>query len=102
MASSERLEPIPRLRIVPTAGGVGPSLGICLPRQALFPRTGRAAVTRTSGIDYARRALALWPGLDRSRLRRAGCDPRRIVRLVGERSAESPAVILAMLQGREG
>jgi hypothetical protein len=46
---------------------------------------------------YARRALALWPRLDREKLRRAKDDPRRIARLVARRTTLSVETIVLML-----
>ena len=44
-----------------------------------------------------RRALAIWPRLDRAALRRCGGDPRRIARLVSHRTTLSIEVIVGML-----
>ncbi len=46
---------------------------------------------------YRRRALLLWPRLDRVRLARTRGNPRLIARLVAQRSALPLEVILAML-----
>ena len=46
------------------------------------------------------RALALWPGLDRTALARTHGDPVRIARLVARRSALPETAILALLGGR--
>jgi hypothetical protein len=47
--------------------------------------------------DYRRRALGLWPGLDRGRLHRTGNDPLRIARLVSRGTGESTETILVLL-----
>ena len=44
-----------------------------------------------------RRALALWPRLDRRALRRCGGDPRRIARFVSRRTTLSIELIIGML-----
>jgi hypothetical protein len=44
-----------------------------------------------------RRALAIWPRLDRRALHRCGGDPRRIARLVSHRTSLSIDVIVGML-----
>jgi hypothetical protein len=44
-----------------------------------------------------RRALALWPGLDRRALARCRHDAACIARLVGRRSGSAPHTIRAML-----
>jgi hypothetical protein len=49
------------------------------------------------GEDYIRRALATWPRLDRSRLRRTRGDPVRIARLVAKRTKHSVDEILSHL-----
>lgn len=49
--------------------------------------------------DYQRRALLIWPGLDRSRLRRAHGDPWRIARLVAGRTTLPVETILTLLMG---
>jgi hypothetical protein len=48
-----------------------------------------------SGLD--RRALALWPRLQPSALRRCGHDPRRIAALVARRTSISKEAILRLL-----
>lgn len=50
-----------------------------------------------TGLTYTARALALWPRLDPSRLRRAKDDPLRIARLVEGRTKSSREEILALL-----
>ncbi len=49
-------------------------------------------------VDYARRALSIWPGIDRARLRRAHNDPLRIGRLVASRTSLPIESILVLLQ----
>lgn len=46
---------------------------------------------------YARRAAALWPRLDREKLRRTRGDPTRIARLVSRRTTLSVETIVLML-----
>jgi len=52
------------------------------------------------GRDCRERALALWPGLDRSKLRRTKGDPARIARLVERRTRLSYDDILSLLTSR--
>jgi len=59
---------------------------------------------RTSAIDacvFMQRALLMWPRLDRQKLARCGCDPRRIARLVARRTNLSIESIAAILEPRE-
>jgi hypothetical protein len=51
--------------------------------------------------DYRRRALAIWPGLDRSRLSRTHGDPWKIARLVSHRTRMPFESIVALLMGPE-
>ncbi len=44
-----------------------------------------------------RRALALWPRLDRRALLRCGGDPARLTKLVARRTSLPPAIIRAIL-----
>jgi hypothetical protein len=46
---------------------------------------------------YERRAVALWPRLDREKLRRTRGDPVRIARLVSRRTTLSVETIVLML-----
>jgi len=55
-----------------------------------------APVART---DVRIRALALWPGLDRQKLRRTQGDPNRVARLVARRTTLPPEAIVALLTG---
>ncbi len=48
---------------------------------------------------YQRRALLIWPGLDRARLRRTHGDPWKIARLVSHRSSLPTESILTLLMG---
>ena len=48
---------------------------------------------------YRRRAMLLWPGLDRSRLARTHGDPVRIASLVARRSGQPLDVIVSMVTG---
>ena len=50
---------------------------------------------------FEQRALRIWPGLDRSRLRRTGGDPWRIARLVEGRTRLTLEDILVLLMGPE-
>jgi hypothetical protein len=52
-----------------------------------------------AGRDYQRRALAIWPGLDRTRLRRTNGDPWKIATVVAARSSLSLEAILVLLMG---
>jgi hypothetical protein len=55
------------------------------------------------GTAMKRRALSVWPGLDRRKLQRTHGDPRRIARLVETRSGLLFDEILALLVGdRQG
>lgn len=58
----------------------------------------RVVPTPSAMIDYARRALSIWPGLDRDRLRRAHNDPVRISRLVAGRTSMAMESILVLLR----
>jgi len=49
------------------------------------------------GSPYERRALALWPRLDREKLHRTNGDPARIARLVARRTTLSFETIVLML-----
>jgi hypothetical protein len=59
----------------------------------------RGSAPRTWGA-VARRAIALWPSLDRKALRRCEHDPRRIAALVARGTRLSPETILGMLTMR--
>ena len=56
--------------------------------------------TRRPASIHARRALTLWPGLDRARLRQTRDDPLRIARLVATRTSLPLETILTLLTGR--
>jgi hypothetical protein len=47
--------------------------------------------------DYASRALALWPRIERQRLARVKHDPRRVAALISHRTRLSIAAILELL-----
>jgi len=47
--------------------------------------------------DVRSRALAIWPGLDRTKLTRTCGDPHRVARLVERRTTLSRETILGML-----
>jgi hypothetical protein len=51
----------------------------------------------SSVISLERRALALWPRLDRAALRRCRQDPARIAALIARRTALSPESIKQVL-----
>lgn len=52
----------------------------------------------TSGVGrIERRALALWPRLDRAALRRCNADPDRIAALVARRTSLPPEAIRSVL-----
>ncbi len=53
----------------------------------------------TTASVYQRRALLIWPGLDRARLRRTQGDPWKIARLVARRSSLPAESILTLLMG---
>ncbi len=53
----------------------------------------------TTPATYQRRALLIWPGLDRERLRRTHGDPWKIARLVAPRTSLSTESILTLLMG---
>lgn len=63
------------------------------------PATHATTISPTSHDPrgYAARALAVWPRLDRARLRRAHGDPVRIARVVAARTALSTETILGIL-----
>jgi hypothetical protein len=50
---------------------------------------------------YQQRALFMWPGLDRRRLRRTEGDPWKIARLVASRTSLSLEAIFFLLMGPE-
>ena len=59
---------------------------------------GRGGSVRSEGADaLERRALALWPRLDRAALRRCHNDARRIAALVARRTTMPPEAIVAVL-----
>lgn len=59
-------------------------------QQASSALTSRA-------VALERRALALWPRLDRAALRRCRQDPSRIAALISRRTALSPEAIKQVL-----
>jgi hypothetical protein len=61
------------------------------------PRGGRR-----SDDAPTRRALAMWPGLDRGALARCAGDPDRIARLVSRRTALSETAIRMILIEGDG
>ena len=59
---------------------------------------GRAGSVRSEGADaLERRAMALWPRLDRAALRRCHSDARRIAALVARRTTMPPEAALNVL-----
>jgi hypothetical protein len=50
--------------------------------------------------DFKARALAIWPGLDRQKLRRTHGDPVRIARLVEHRTRLPIEAIVSLLTGQ--
>ena len=57
------------------------------------------SVPRDHRNTYQRRALLVWPGLDRRELRRTEGDPWRLARLVASRTSLSLEAILVLLMG---
>jgi hypothetical protein len=54
----------------------------------------------TAQNDFKARALAIWPGLDRDKLRRTHGDPVRIARLVEHRTRLPIEAIVSLLTGQ--
>jgi hypothetical protein len=67
-----------------------PSL-IAAPQQTAQP---------TAQLDFRARALAIWPGIDRQKLRRTQGDPLRIARLVERRTRLPIEAIVSLLTGQ--
>jgi hypothetical protein len=63
--------------------------------QDLALRGGAGGLAFDSGLD--RRALALWPRLHPTALRRCGHDPHRIAALVARRTSIPKEAILRLL-----
>jgi hypothetical protein len=59
-----------------------------------------AATTGNATIDCRPRALMIWPGLDRDKLRRTHGDPVRVARLVEQRTRLPIEAIIGLLTGR--
>jgi hypothetical protein len=59
-----------------------------------------AVPDRIAKTDFRARALAIWPGLDREKLRRTHGDPVRIARLVEHRTRLSLEAIVSLLTGQ--
>jgi hypothetical protein len=55
---------------------------------------------RTAQLDFRARALAIWPGIDRQKLRRTQGDPLRIARLVERRTRLPIEAIVSLLTGQ--
>ena len=62
-------------------------------------RVPKGIAAHVGADDCRLRALALWPGLDRDKLRRTRGEIRRVARLVEKRTALSFETILGMLTG---
>jgi hypothetical protein len=59
---------------------------------------GTPALPRDDGLGYLeRRALGLWPRLDRGALRRCQGDVKRIAALVSRRTTMAPEAIVKVL-----
>ena len=65
-----------------------------------MPATTAATPQIAAATDYRARALAIWPGLDRDKLRRTQGDPLRIARLVEHRTRLPVEAIVGLLTGR--
>jgi hypothetical protein len=59
-----------------------------------------AATPGIAAVDCRARALAIWPGLDREKLRRTQGDPVRVARLVEQRTRLPVEAIIGLLTGR--
>jgi hypothetical protein len=59
-----------------------------------------ATTAKGHAIDCRARALAIWPGLDRAKLRRTQGDPVRVARLVEQRTRLPVEAIIGLLTGR--
>jgi hypothetical protein len=60
-------------------------------------RTRRAATGAEPALAVERRAMALWPRLDRAALRRCKADARQIAALIARRTTMPPDAILKVL-----
>jgi len=60
-------------------------------------RTDRSTSADVAVTDVRKRALSLWPGLDRRKLSRTGGCPSRVARLVARRTSMDLDTILGML-----
>ncbi|HEX7949567.1 MAG TPA: hypothetical protein VF494_04390 [Candidatus Limnocylindrales bacterium] len=54
----------------------------------------------TAAADVRRRAMAMWPGLDRKKLARTCGDPARVARLIERRTTLPRESIIGILEGR--
>lgn len=61
------------------------------------PQQSGVGLATISAAALERRALALWPRLDRAALRRCGNDPGRIAALISRRTAMPPEQIRQVL-----
>ncbi len=64
--------------------------------QATVPQTGRASRPRVLA-ETARRALLLWPRLERRALARCAGDPACIANHVSRRTSLPPHIVRAMI-----
>jgi hypothetical protein len=65
-----------------------------------MPAITAATRQAPAATDYRARALTIWPGLDRDKLRRTQGDPVRIARLVEHRTRLPVEAIVSLLTGR--
>jgi hypothetical protein len=68
-------------------------------RGSPTPGAPAAPARAVSAAPVLDRALALWPRLDRRRLRRTGGDPRKVARLIAQRTSMPEDAILRVLEG---
>jgi hypothetical protein len=64
---------------------------------ATLDPTRERSAPGTGAVDLERRALALWPALDRAALGRCHNDPRNIASLVARHTALPPEAIASLL-----
>jgi hypothetical protein len=62
----------------------------------------RGGTSDPEGQEIVRRALALWPRLNASVIRRCGGDPWRIAKLVSRRTSLPIETIVGMLRAAPG
>ena len=61
------------------------------------PQQSGAGLASSGVATLERRALALWPRLDKAALRRCGNDPSRIAALISRRTSMPPEQIVQVL-----